>query len=376
MATFYLRTRTSRASAVRGAAHADYIAGNDRYSHKGEVIAVIDRNLPKWAKDARHFFEVADSKERLNGRSYRTVIFAIPNEASDKIQWAQDYADELLGNRHAYRLAIHDKRNNPHAHLMFTERGKHGALKHRPEQDEQKDYFSQQNPKDRDISKRGWLVKAKELYLRHIRRLCPTYFPANRFEPKIGPKLKDAGPSYEAKRQSREQAVQQIRANPLPPEHSPELSKMAWEQVAETKDAELLSTNEELEEVRSIILASEPIQTTSNAFLPLAEGLTLHRQPLRPVFQGFIKSNEVDKKADWLAKRWHSLAQPQRETTEKIYRAYFEQALDAGRTPEACALYAVANTAQAVLKADMKTHEEAMRHQPKAAPRPTPRPRM
>jgi hypothetical protein len=259
---------------------------------------------------------------------------------------------------------------------MFTERGKHGALKHRPEQDEQKDYFSQQNPKDRDISKRGWLVKAKELYLRHIRRLCPTYFPANRFEPKIGPKLKDPGPSYETKRQSREKAVQQIRADALPPEHSPELSKMAWEQVAEARDADLLSTNKELEAVRSIILTSEPVQTTSNAFLPLAEGLTLHRQPLRPVLQDFIRSNEVEKKAEWLAKRWHSLAKPQRETTEKIYRAYFEQALDAGRTQEACALYAIANTAQAVLKADMKTHEEAMRHQPKAAPRPTPRPRM
>lgn len=50
MATFYLRTRTSRASAARGAAHANYIAGNDRYAHKNEVIAVIDRNLPSWAK--------------------------------------------------------------------------------------------------------------------------------------------------------------------------------------------------------------------------------------------------------------------------------------------------------------------------------------
>jgi len=76
----------------------------------------------------------------------------------DKVQWAQDYADELLGNRHAYRLAIHDKPNNPHAHLMFTERGKHGAFQHKPDTDEQKNYFSQQNPKDRNISQRGWLT--------------------------------------------------------------------------------------------------------------------------------------------------------------------------------------------------------------------------
>ena len=370
MATFYLRTRTSRASAARGASHADYIAGNDRYAHKDEVIAVIDCNLPSWAKDARHFFEVADSKERLNGRSYRSVIFAIPNEATDMVRWAQDYAEGLLGNRHAYRLAIHDKPNNPHAHLMFSERGAPAALKRSLNQDEQKNYFSQQNPKDREISKRGWLAKAKELYLRHIRRVCPTYFPANRFEPKIGPTLKNAGASYEAKRQEREAVVQNIRERRYHNEHSPELAVMALEAVAEDANNELEEVHNELEALRSITINAEAIQMTSNAFLPLAEGLTLHRQTLRPVLKAYIEENEVSKKADWLAHRWRSLAPEQRQTTEKIYTVYFEQGLAAGRTPEACALYAVANTAQAVWRADEKTHKEALRHKPKAAPRP------
>ena len=373
MATFYLRTRTSRASAVRGAAHANYIAGNDRYAHKNEVIAVIDRNLPKWAKDARHFFEVADTKERLNGRSYRTVIFAIPNESNDKVQWAQDYADELLGNRHAYRLAIHDKPNNPHAHLMFTERGKHGAFQHKPDTDEQKNYFSQQNPKDRNISQRGWLTKAKELYLRHIRRICPTYFPANRFEPKIGPTLKNAGASYETQRQQRAAAVNAIRERRYHNEHSPELAVMSLEAVAEDANNELAEVHNELEALRSITINAKPIQTTYNEFLPLAEGLTLHRQTLRPVLKAYIAANEVSKKAEWLAQRWQSLAPEQKQTTENIYKAYFEQGLEAGRTPEACALYAVANTAQAVRKADEKTLEASMRYKPKTPPKPRPR---
>jgi hypothetical protein len=373
MATFYLRTRTSRASAARGASHADYIAGNDRYAHKDEVIAVIDYNLPSWAKDARHFFEVADTKERLNGRSYRSVIFAIPNEAEDKVQWAQHYAEELIGNRHAYRLAIHDKPNNPHAHLMFSERGTPNELKRSLNQDEQKNYFSQQNPKDRNISQRGWLTKAKELYLRHIRRICPTYFPANRFEPKIGPTLKNAGASYETKRQAREAVVLNIRERRYHNEHSPELAKMALEAVAEDRERELLAVNEELAALRSITINAEAIQTPSNAFLTLGEGISLHRQPLRPVLTDYIAQNEVDKKADWLAQRWQSLAPEQRQTTEKIYKAYFEQGLEAGRTPEACALYAIANTAQAVRKADDKTREASMRHKPKATPKPRPR---
>ena len=374
MATFYLRTRTSRASAVRGAAHANYIAGNDRYAHKNEVIAVIDRNLPSWAKDARHFFEVADSKERLNGRSYRTVIFAIPNETQNKVQWAQDYADDLLGNRHAYRLAIHEKPNNPHAHLMFSERGAPAALKRRPHQDEQKNYFSQQNPKDREISKRGWLTKAKELYLRHICRICPKYEPPNRLEPKIGPKFKGAGPTYEAQRKQREALVSKQRTmRNYQPAHSPSLEKMTLEVMAEDAAIELAGVNEELEALRSSTINAEPIQTTYNEFLPLAEGLTLHRQALRPVLKDYIAQNEVSKKADWLAHRLRSLAPEQRQTTQNIYKAYFEQGLSAGRTPEACALYAVANTAQAVRKADEKTREASMRHKPKATLKPRPR---
>jgi MobA/MobL family len=374
MATFYLRTRTSRASAVRGAAHANYIAGNDRYAHKDEVIAFIDCNLPSWAKDARHFFEVADNKERLNGRSYRSVIFAIPNESADKVQWAQNYADELLGNRHAYRLAIHDKPNNPHAHLMFSERGAPAALKRSLNQDDQKNYFSQQNPKDRQISKRGWLAKAKELYLRHIRRICPRYEPPNRLEPKIGPELKDAGPTYEAKRKQRKALVSKQRTmRNYQPAHSPSLEKMTLEVMAEDAANELAVVNEELQALRSFTINAEPIQTTYNEFLSLAESLTLHRQTLRPVLQDYITQNEVDKKADWLAQRWHSLAPEQKQTTENIYKAYFEQGLEAGRTPEACALYAVANTAQAVRKADEKTREASMRHKPKATLKPRPR---
>lgn len=259
MATFYLRTRTSRASAARGAAHASYIAGKDSYAHKDEVIAVIDGNLPTWAKDARHFFEVADSKERLNGRSYRTIIFAIPNEAPDKVIWARQMTKTLIGNRHAYRLAVHDKQNNPHAHLMFTERGRFDAQSLKPDDDEQKMFFSQQNPKDREISKRGWLAKAKELYLKHIRRLCPDYVPANRFEPKIGPSLKDAGPSYEAKRQERVKRVDGIRAIRHHVQNSAELQQLLIKVEDEETEAELSEVNAELK-----LLPPTPSPTEGN----------------------------------------------------------------------------------------------------------------
>jgi len=76
---------------------------------------------------------------------------------------------------------------------------------------------------------------------------------------------------------------------------------MALEAVAEDRERELLAINEELAALRSITINAEAIQTTSNAFLTLGEGLSLHRQPLRPVLKAYIEENEVDKKADWLA---------------------------------------------------------------------------
>lgn len=370
MATFYLRTRTSRASAARGAAHANYIAGNDRYSHKDEVIAVIDGNLPSWAKDARHFFEVADTKERLNGRSYRTIIFAIPNEAPDKVVWSKQMADTLIGNRHAYRLAVHDKPNNPHAHLMFSERGRFDAQNLKPDDDEQKMYFSQQNPKDREISKRGWLSKAKELYLKHIRRFCPSYVPANRFEPKIGPSLKDAGSSYEIKRNERLQKVQGIRAIRNHVKHSIELEQMSLKVENDEEQIEFSEINAELESLRTKTSPVEVRQTTYDEFSLLAQGLALPKQVLRPVLTEYSSSNEVRKKADWLSERCKTFSPQQAQQTEMTYRFYYEKAKEDGVSPEGCALYAVANTAQITWNLDAKTRQLQQQNRPVPLPKP------
>jgi MobA/MobL family len=210
MATFYLRTRTGLASKREGRKHALYIAGKDRYSDKTEVHFVVDKNLPVWAKNADEFFVQADDNERANGRSYRSVVFAIPNEAIDKCQWAQEFAQTLLGNKHAYRLAVHipQKQHNPHAHLMFTERGQADMPA--------ETYFGRKNTKERAFSgskSKQWLDSAKRQYLALIRRLCPDYTPPNRGEPKIGQFLQNASPVYDEKRQERIAEVALLRTD-------------------------------------------------------------------------------------------------------------------------------------------------------------------
>lgn len=204
MATFYLRTRSGLACKKSGANHSAYIAGVGRYSNKHEVIAVIDKNLPQWATDGRDFFQKADVNERANGRSYRSLVFAIPLEATDKTKWAEDLTAKLLGDRHAYRIAIHEDKNNPHCHLMFTERGRKDDLL--PNK-----YFGRSNAKDRAISQKAWLVQAKKTYLAEIRTVAPSYTPSFTKEPKIGPSMRQAGNTYEANRKKRIEEVEFLR---------------------------------------------------------------------------------------------------------------------------------------------------------------------
>lgn len=209
MATFYLRTRTGLACHGAGAKHAAYIAGEDKYADKDEVKFVIDKNLPKWATDGKDFFDKADQLERANGRSYRSLVIAIPRDAKNRVEWAQNYVDDLLKDKHAYRLAIHDDgKGNPHAHLMFCERGRNNENKI----DDPKAYFVRSNPKDSNIKKEQWLKDAKTLYLKHIHKVAPDYKPSlNKEEPKVGPDLKNASDKYKAARNERKEKVNDLR---------------------------------------------------------------------------------------------------------------------------------------------------------------------
>jgi MobA/MobL family len=204
MATLYLSTRNGLASKNAGSTHSAYIAGEGRYSDKAEVKIVIDKHMPQWATDGHDFFQKADLNERANGRSYRSLIFAIPHEAIDKTQWAEDLTAKFLGDKHAYRLAIHDDGHNPHCHLMFTERGRKDDLS--PDK-----YFGRGNPKDRAMNHASWLDKAKETYLSEIRTVAPSYTPSFTKEPKIGPSMKQAGNTYEINRKKRIEEVEYLR---------------------------------------------------------------------------------------------------------------------------------------------------------------------
>jgi len=206
MATDFVQASNGR----NGKNHAAYIAGEGRYADKNEVIFSEDGNLPQWAKSAAEFFAAADKHEAQakskKGRSYRGLMIPIPHEAPDKVQWSRDFTREVCGTDHAFRLGVHALEGNPHLHLMFSERKTRHDLS-------PQDHFARgKNNKIREFTKDTWLEGVKNRMLEKIRKLVPGYVRKfGRGEEKIGPKLKNAGASYEAARAAREARVFKLR---------------------------------------------------------------------------------------------------------------------------------------------------------------------
>ena len=135
MPVFHLKASFgSRAGGQSARAKSDYIEREGRYEKDGEELEHKEHgNLPEWAEDApRSYWEAADEHERANGRLYSEVQFALPKELgeAERRELAGEFADRVCSQeRLPYTLAIHRggaNGENPHAHLMFSERGHDG----------------------------------------------------------------------------------------------------------------------------------------------------------------------------------------------------------------------------------------------------------
>ena len=124
----------SRAGGHSAAAKDEYIEREGRYDEdRSELEHSESGHMPEWAEDDAHaYWEAADEHERANGRLYREVEFALPNELDERErrELALEFAQSLTAReRLPYTLAIHrglsdepGKPDNPHCHLMISER--------------------------------------------------------------------------------------------------------------------------------------------------------------------------------------------------------------------------------------------------------------
>ena len=133
MAVYHLKVSVgSRAGGQSAVAKADYIEREGSYEKDREELEHKEHgNMPEWAKDdPRSYWEAADEHERANGRLYREVQFALPKELNEgqRRELASGFAKRLTeGERLPYTLAVHrGDGENPHAHLMFSERPNDG----------------------------------------------------------------------------------------------------------------------------------------------------------------------------------------------------------------------------------------------------------
>ena len=151
MAIFHLTVKTgSHLGGQSARAKADYIEREGKYERQDDELAHREsENMLEWAEDdPRSYWEAADEHERVNGRLYREVEFALPRELNegDQVELAREFASKLTsagGERLPYTLAVNrGKGENPHAHLMISERANDGIERSREQ------WFKRYNSKE------------------------------------------------------------------------------------------------------------------------------------------------------------------------------------------------------------------------------------
>ena len=167
MAIFHLDVKTgTRGGGQSASAKFDYLGREGRYSKEDEELEYKESgNMPAWAEDdAGKYWAAADEHERVNGRLFQQVEVALPVELDERQRraLARSFAEKLTGpERLPYTLAIHrgaaknpGDKNNPHAHLMISERGLDG-------QDRSAEtWFKRANKRNPE---RGGALKSREL---------------------------------------------------------------------------------------------------------------------------------------------------------------------------------------------------------------------
>ena len=131
----------SRGTGQSAAAKYDYISRAGKYEAacQDEVVHLESGSMPSFASsDARLYWAAADSHERSNGRLFRSLTAALPNslDSAGRLALARSFAAHVTGGELPYTLALHaglskeaGVADNPHLHLVFSERVNDGVAR-------------------------------------------------------------------------------------------------------------------------------------------------------------------------------------------------------------------------------------------------------
>ena len=131
----------SRSTGQSAAAKYDYISRMGKYeaARHDEVLHLESGSMPSFASsDARLYWAAADSHERSNGRLFRSLTAALPNslDFAGRLDLARSFAAHVTAGELPYTLVVHaglskeeGKPDNPHLHLVFSERVNDGVAR-------------------------------------------------------------------------------------------------------------------------------------------------------------------------------------------------------------------------------------------------------
>ena len=131
----------TRATGQSAAAKYDYISRVGQYARarQDEVVHLESGSMPSFASsDARLYWAAADSHERSNGRLFRSLTAALPNslDFAGRLELARSFAEYVTAGQLPYTLALHaglskeaGVADNPHLHLVFSERVNDGVAR-------------------------------------------------------------------------------------------------------------------------------------------------------------------------------------------------------------------------------------------------------
>ena len=230
----------SRSAGQSAAAKYDYISRAGKYGAacQDEVVHLESGLMPAFASsDARLYWAAADSHERSNGRLFRSLTAALPNslDAADRLDLARSFAAHVTGGELPYTLALHaglskqaGVENNPHLHLVFSERVNDGVAR------EAEQWFRRAAPKGGDpatggarkserTKPRAWLDETRQAWAAEMNLAFDRAGVADRVTPESHAaqlaQAREAGDAAEEER---------LLLNP-PSEHIGPAAKHRWE---------------------------------------------------------------------------------------------------------------------------------------------------
>ena len=230
----------SRSAGQSAAAKYDYISRIGKYGAacQDEVVHLESGSMPAFASsDARLYWAAADSHERSNGRLFRSLTAALPNslDSAGRLDLARSFAAHVTAGELPYTLALHaglSKKagvaDNPHLHLVFSERVNDGVARAAEQ------WFRRAAPKGGDpatggarkserTKPRAWLEETRQAWAAEMNLAFDRAGVADRVTPESHAaqlaRAREAGDAAEEER---------LLLNP-PSEHIGPAAKHRWE---------------------------------------------------------------------------------------------------------------------------------------------------